>query len=459
MKIEKMRKMLTVLEILVILVMFTNLTSAAINPPTNVKSSLSGTSLTVSWTVATGATQYRVHIYVNSETTQRSALTKYVNGTSVVIQVPSATDCYTAHVRTWLPSQSTNSAISNKVCGVASTPIPTPIQTSTPTPTPTDIPDATPPDNINNLHNTSYAPDHIDWKWTNPTNPDFEQVDIYINGIFKVSITDGIETYTATGLKSDTSYEIGTHTLDISGNVNNTWKNATARTAKLPAELSTIRFITIGDTHITSNITTDQYKRFTRAISYVNNRTDIDFVVQMGDIVDSGSDSTYTVAKSIISKLKVPYYVLEGNHGSGSYFTKYFGKDEHMEYFPDANGYQMIFPAYNSGNWSFNYSKADKNRPTIIFNHGQVQPKPGGISCINDWGSYYSYACSMRSEVDKFTKLLGFYDGHVHSGTHQVINGRLFVTEDNLGGNGAYSDYIGLTVIQNGVVTYTTVRY
>lgn len=195
------------------------------------------------------------------------------------------------------------------------------------------------------------------------------------------------------------------------------------------------------------------------AINYVNNMSDIDFVVHMGDIVDSGSDTNYIVAKSIISKLKIPYYVVEGNHGSGSYFTKYFGPDEHMEYFPDANGYQLIFPAYNSGKWSFNYSIADRDSPTIIFNHGQVQPKPNGISCINDWGSYYSYACSMRPEVDKFTKLLGFYDGHVHRGTHQIINGSLFVTEDNLGGDSPKSEYIGYTVIQNGNVFYDTIRY
>lgn len=545
MKIEKTRKMLIVLEILVILAMSANFASA-LNLPTNVKSSLSGTSLTVSWTAATGATQYRVHVYVNSETTARNALTRYVDGTSIVIPVPSATDCYVAHIRTWLPSKSTNSVVSNKVCGVVLTTTPTPTPTPMPTPdntpsdsidnlhnesytpdsirwvwtdpaTPdfdhvdiyingifensvtkgnlsytaigldpdteyeiathtadisgnvndtwinntarTDIPDIIPPDSIDNLHNISYAPDHIDWAWTNPTTPDFEQVDIYINGIFKISIADGIETYTATGLNSDTNYEISTHTLDISGNVNNTWKNDTARTAKKPTGLSTIRFITIGDTHITSNTSTDQYKRFTRAVNYVNSRTDIDFVVQVGDIVESGSDSSYTLAKSIISKLNVPYYVLEGNHGSGPLFNKYFGPDEHMEYFPNADGYQLIFPAYNSGAWSFNYAIADKNRPTIIFNHGQVQPKPGTTSCVSSWGSYYSYACSMRPEVDKFTKLLGYYNGHVHSGTHQIINGSLFVTEDNLGGNGADSDFIGYTVIQNGIVTYTTVRY
>jgi len=536
MKTEKM------FVVLVILTIYANVVSAAISPPTNVVETLSGTSLTVNWTAAVGAAQYRVHIYVNSETTYRSALTRYVNGTSVVIPVPSATDCYTAHVRTWLPSQSTNSAVSAKVCGMASTPTPTPVPDNTPpdsidnllnasfidrinwtwrdpsnsdfdhvivyidgvfkaninkgvgtytlaglTPgteheigthtvdssgnvnqtwvnntSRTNIPDTTvdntPPDSIINLRNNSYLSDRIVWTWTDPTTADFDHLIVYINGVFKENVDKGVRTYTSIGLNPGTAYKISTHTVDSSGNINQTWKNYTARTARKTG-LPTIRFITIGDTHITSNTSNDQYQRFTRAINYINSRNDVDFVVHLGDIVDSGSDTSYTVARSIISKLKVPYYVLEGNHGSGSYFTKYFGKDEHMEYFQDINGYQMIFPAYNSGEWSFDYSLADKNRPTLIFNHGQVQPKPGTTSCIDSWGSYYSYACDMKSEVDKFTKLLGYYNGHVHSGTRQIINGSLYVTEDNLGGNGPDSDFIGYTVIQDGIVTYSTVRY
>ena len=35
---------------------------------------------------------------------------------------------------------------------------------------------------------------------------------------------------------------------------------------------------------------------------------------------------------------------------------------------------------------------------------------------------------------------------------NQTINGALFVTEDNLGGNGPPSDYIGYAIIQNGTV-------
>ncbi|MCZ7402574.1 MAG: dockerin type I domain-containing protein, partial [Candidatus Methanoperedens sp.] len=89
----------------------------------------------------------------------------------------------------------------------------------------------TPPGSITNLHNTSYLPDSITWTWTDPGDADFDHVDVYINGIFKGNVPKGDESYSATGLKSDTTYEIGTHTVDVSGNINETWKNDTARTA------------------------------------------------------------------------------------------------------------------------------------------------------------------------------------------------------------------------------------
>ncbi len=470
----KYERMSVTLAIMLVLMIFVDDTYAITppSPPTNVVCSISGTNITVNWNAPSSTpvaiADYRVRLYKNSVISIETFVKEPVHTVTFIDQLPAT---YEAHVRSRdvIGVMSNNSVVAK--CSTLIMPSPTPIVDPSPTPTvdpsptptvdpspsPTPIPDNTPPQRVSNLKNVTYESTYINWTWSDPTDSDFDRVLVYINDVRQRDVLKGVKYFNATGLLPNTYYRISTRTVDTSGNVNSIWKNNTARTAK--KGLSTIRFVTIGDIHLTSNTSTDQYKRFTKAIAYINNRSDVDFVVQMGDIVDTGTSSSYTLAKSIMSKLKVPYYVLEGNHGSGSLFTKYFGKDEHMEYFPDANGYQMIFPAYNSGNWSFNYSIADKNRPTIIFNHGQVQPKPGGSSCVYDWGSYYSYACSMRPEVDKFTKLIGFYDGHVHRQTQQYINGTLFVSQDNIGGNGPASDYIGYTVIQNGVVTYSLLKY
>jgi len=54
---------------------------------------------------------------------------------------------------------------------------------------------------------------------------------LYLNGTFKTNITAPQNYYNFTGLAPDTEYELGTHTIDSSGNVNETWVNKTARTA------------------------------------------------------------------------------------------------------------------------------------------------------------------------------------------------------------------------------------
>jgi S-layer protein (TIGR01567 family) len=70
----------------------------------------------------------------------------------------------------------------------------------------------------------------LNFTWTNPLNPDFHHVMLYLNGTFKTSILSPQNYYNFTGLDPDTLYELGTHTVDSSGNVNETWVNATGRT-------------------------------------------------------------------------------------------------------------------------------------------------------------------------------------------------------------------------------------
>jgi len=245
------------------------------------------------------------------------------------------------------------------------------------------------------------------------------------------------------------------------GNVDNLQNNYTTRTFDVTGNM--IRFATIGDTHITADISASKYKRLINTINYINNRTDIDFVVGLGDIVSNSEEPNFITAVSILSRLNKPYYIVEGNHDrgqGGALFRKYFGPTEYMN---NVNGYQLIFVGIQNSStlsWSFDFSQADKNRPTIIFNHGPVQPDIGRNTCQSSWkDGLHRYACSMKPEVDKFTNLLGFYSGHVHVGTKQTIGNTLYVTQDNLGGRGPSSDYIGYTTIKDGIVNYSTLYY
>ncbi len=105
-----------------------------------------------------------------------------------------------------------------------------------------------PPDSITELNVSSLGTSWINWTWKNPDNIDFSHVIIYVNGILQKNVTLPVNYYNATDLTADTEYTIGTHTVDLSGNINQTWVNHTARTA-LAAVVDTTPPASVTDLH------------------------------------------------------------------------------------------------------------------------------------------------------------------------------------------------------------------
>jgi hypothetical protein len=95
--------------------------------------------------------------------------------------------------------------------------------------------DIKPPAPITNPHHTA-GTTYINWTWTNPSDSDFNHTEIYLNGAFQ-TITSA-ERYNATDLTPETSYTIGTRTVDTTGNINQTWMNDTATTLPAPPTAS-----------------------------------------------------------------------------------------------------------------------------------------------------------------------------------------------------------------------------
>ncbi|MCZ7356004.1 MAG: hypothetical protein O8C66_08475 [Candidatus Methanoperedens sp.] len=89
---------------------------------------------------------------------------------------------------------------------------------------------------VTNLSNVSYASNYINWTWTDPADPDFDKVMVYLNGNFQRNVTKGTQYYNATVAPG--TYTIGTRTVDTNGNINATMVTHTATTV-----LPSIRFI------------------------------------------------------------------------------------------------------------------------------------------------------------------------------------------------------------------------
>jgi outer membrane protein assembly factor BamB/predicted phosphodiesterase len=103
--------------------------------------------------------------------------------------------------------------------------------------------------------------------------------------------------------------------------------------ASANAQWKPFRFAFISDTHIGSpNGGAEEDLR--RTVADINQMTDIAFVVITGDITELGTDAEIKLAKQILDGLKVPYYIMAGNHDSGwsesggVTFGKVFGYDK-----------------------------------------------------------------------------------------------------------------------------------
>ncbi|MDP3452846.1 MAG: PQQ-binding-like beta-propeller repeat protein, partial [Bacteroidales bacterium] len=109
-----------------------------------------------------------------------------------------------------------------------------------------------------------------------------------------------------------------------------------------------VRFAFLADLHI-SDVATN-VEDLEISVAHINSLKGIDFVIFAGDITEFGSDEEIYLAKSIIDKLNVPYYIVSGNHDSKwsesgcNTFSRVFGY-EHFNF--NFGGVQFI--GTNSG--------------------------------------------------------------------------------------------------------------
>ena len=151
------------------------------------------------------------------------------------------------------------------------------------------------------------------------------------------------------------------------------------------AQWNPFRFAFISDTHIGSpNGGAEEDLR--RTVADINQMTGIDFVVITGDITELGTDAEIKLAKQILDELKIPYYIIPGNHDSGwsesggVMFGKVFGNDKFLF---EHNGITFIgcasgpYVRMSDGHiprdavvWMDNeLKKIDPKKPLIFLNH------------------------------------------------------------------------------------------
>ena len=154
------------------------------------------------------------------------------------------------------------------------------------------------------------------------------------------------------------------------------------------------KFVQVTDTHVGGQTGADDLRR---TVADLNSRKDIDFVILSGDVTEFGSDAELTLAKQILDSLRLPLYIIPGNHDSNwsesgaNSFRKVFGAET---FFFEHKGYQFLgttsgpnmrmspgqIPRENLV-WVDSVFKANpnKNMPLISINHYPLD------SSLNNW--------------------------------------------------------------------------
>jgi 3',5'-cyclic AMP phosphodiesterase CpdA len=82
------------------------------------------------------------------------------------------------------------------------------------------------------------------------------------------------------------------------------------------SQQGSFRFAFVTDTHIGSpNGAAEEDLR--RTVQDINEQKDLAFVLLTGDITELGTQEELLLAKKILDSLKIPWYIIPGNHDTG----------------------------------------------------------------------------------------------------------------------------------------------
>ena len=154
------------------------------------------------------------------------------------------------------------------------------------------------------------------------------------------------------------------------------------------------KFALITDTHIGSPNNDEDLQRTVDDIN--KNQPEVAFAIVSGDITEFGSDEELTIAKNILDQLKVPAYVIPGNHdsnwsesGTNSFLTIFGTETFGFEY----NGYKFFglpsgpnmrmgpgqIPREGIEWFKQQLAQTDKDMPLVFVNHYPMN------NSLNNW--------------------------------------------------------------------------
>ncbi|RYE59478.1 MAG: metallophosphoesterase [Sphingobacteriales bacterium] len=185
------------------------------------------------------------------------------------------------------------------------------------------------------------------------------------------------------------------------------------------------KFAFLSDTHIGIKNADEDLRR---TVTDINANTSLKFVIISGDITELGTDEEILLAKSILSKLKIPLYIQTGNHdgnwspSGGRIFNTVFGPGRFSFQY---NGY--LFVGTNSGPNMHHKAPGQVPREDILWMDSVLNnPKNRNIPVI--YSNHYPQDSSQRNWFEAIDRLKKkntqlILVGHGHLNTKFVFEG------------------------------------
>lgn len=208
-----------------------------------------------------------------------------------------------------------------------------------------------------------------------------------------------------------------------------------------------IKFAQVSDTHVSADSEFSQ-KVLKATVKDINQQQNIAFVVFTGDNINSPNEDNLREFVKIANGLKVPYYVVLGNHDV--YKSKNMSKIQYFEILREGNPFKLQrSPNYKFSKNGFVFLTVDgakeiipgsvgyyrqdtlkwvdkmltqnKNKSVIIFQHFPIE-YPDGVE--NKLKTHRTYKVEEYQKIlEKHNNVLAVLSGHFHTNGETMKNG------------------------------------